>query len=79
MALWKATACREMTTQGIQTLVDDLTKHLGCLTPLGMDTSTGDFPVSEAVMPVLKEKFPHALQKAWDLKVISEPGSDDDL
>ncbi|KRZ06890.1 hypothetical protein T11_3210 [Trichinella zimbabwensis] len=77
MALWKAPACREMTTQGIQTLVDELTKHLRCLTALDKDPYAGPFPASEVLMPVLKEKFPRALQRAWNLN--SEPGTDDDL
>ncbi|KRX68160.1 hypothetical protein T09_8321 [Trichinella sp. T9] len=74
-ALWKAPACREMTMQGIQILVDELMKHLRCLKALDKDPYTGHFPVSEALMPMLREKFSPALQSAWDLKV----GSDDDF
>ncbi|KRX50816.1 hypothetical protein T05_3839 [Trichinella murrelli] len=74
-ALWKAPACREMTMQGIQILVDELMKHLRYLKALDKDPYTGHFPVSEALMPMLREKFSPALQSAWDLKV----GSDDDF
>ncbi|KRZ96229.1 hypothetical protein T08_14157 [Trichinella sp. T8] len=74
-ALWKAPACPEMTMQGIQILVDELMKHLRCLKALDKDPYTGHFPVSEALMPMLREKFSPALQSAWDLKV----GSDDDF
>ncbi|KRX25561.1 hypothetical protein T07_14469 [Trichinella nelsoni] len=74
-ALWKAPACREMTMQGIQILVDELMKHLRCLKALDKEPYTGHFPVSEALMPMLREKFSPALQSAWDLKV----GSDDDF
>ncbi|XP_003366409.1 photosystem II reaction center Psb28 protein [Trichinella spiralis] len=61
--------------QGIQILVDELMKHLRCLKALDKDPYTGHFPVSEALMPMLREKFSPALQSAWDLKV----GSDDDF
>ncbi|KRZ60253.1 hypothetical protein T02_15891 [Trichinella nativa] len=44
-ALWKAPACREMTMQGIQILVDELMKHLRCLKALDKDPYTGHFPV----------------------------------
>ncbi|KRY16299.1 DnaJ -like protein subfamily B member 6-B [Trichinella patagoniensis] len=74
-ALWKAPACREITMQGIQILVDELMKHLRCLKALDKDPYTGHFPVSEALMPMQREKFSPALQSAWDLKV----GSDDDF
>ncbi|KRY21776.1 Gamma-tubulin complex component 4 [Trichinella patagoniensis] len=58
-----------MTTQGIQILVVELTKNLRCLTALGKDMFTGGFPVSEALMPVVMEKFPHLkLQRTWHLK-----------
>ncbi|KRZ65393.1 hypothetical protein T10_12868 [Trichinella papuae] len=69
MAMWKAPTCREMTTQGIQKLVNELTKHLRCLMALDKDPYASPLPGSEVLMPALKEKFPPALQKAWDRKV----------
>ncbi|KRY38781.1 ATP synthase subunit O, mitochondrial [Trichinella spiralis] len=53
-------------------LVDELMKHLRCLKALDKDPYTGHFPVSEALMPMLREKFSPALQSAWDLKTASE-------
>ncbi|KRY18247.1 hypothetical protein T12_4835, partial [Trichinella patagoniensis] len=79
LALWKAPECREMTRQGIQTLVDEITKQLRCLAAMGKDPHAGELPWSEALMPGLKEKFPRKLQRAWDLKVGSGPESEDNL
>ncbi|KRY08159.1 hypothetical protein T12_7544 [Trichinella patagoniensis] len=79
LALWKAPECREMTRQGIQTLVDEITKQLRCLAAMGKDPHAGELPLSEALVPGLKEKFPRKLQKAWDLKVGSGPESEDNL
>ncbi|KRX51647.1 hypothetical protein T09_9055 [Trichinella sp. T9] len=41
LALWKAPECREMTRQGIQTLVDEITKQLRCLAAMGKDPHAG--------------------------------------
>ncbi|KRZ13015.1 hypothetical protein T11_13401 [Trichinella zimbabwensis] len=79
LALWKAPECHEMTRHGIQSLVDELTKHLRCLAAMGKDPHAGGLPLSEALMPGLKEKFPRALQRAWDLKVGAGPKSEDNL
>ncbi|KRY06154.1 hypothetical protein T12_11658, partial [Trichinella patagoniensis] len=68
LALWKVPECREMTRQGIQTLVDEITKQLTCLAAMGKDPHAGELPLSEALMLELKEKFPRKLQRAWDLK-----------
>ncbi|KRY97474.1 hypothetical protein T11_7614, partial [Trichinella zimbabwensis] len=68
-----------MTRLGIQSLVDELTKHLRCLAAMGKDPHAGELPLSEALMPGLKEKFPRALQRAWDIKVGSGPESEDNL
>ncbi|KRY44420.1 hypothetical protein T03_9701 [Trichinella britovi] len=57
-ALWREPACHEMTAQGIQALVDEVTKHLRCLTALDKDPFAGRLPVSEALMPMLLDKFP---------------------
>ncbi|KRY39997.1 Gamma-tubulin complex component 4, partial [Trichinella spiralis] len=55
-------------------LVIELTKHLRCLTALGKDMSTGGFPVSEALTPIVKDKFPHLkLQRTWHLKADTLP------
>ncbi|KRY10237.1 hypothetical protein T12_15320 [Trichinella patagoniensis] len=40
-ALWRASACRKMTAQGIQSLVDEVTKHLHWLTALDRDSFAG--------------------------------------
>ncbi|KRX84609.1 hypothetical protein T06_11265 [Trichinella sp. T6] len=41
LALWKAPECREMTRQGIETLVDEITKQLRCLAAMGKDPHAG--------------------------------------
>ncbi|XP_003381803.1 TM2 domain-containing protein 2 [Trichinella spiralis] len=78
-ALWKATPCSKMTKQGIHSLVDEIRNHLICLTALGKDPYAGSFPVSEALMPILKEKFPPELQRAWNLNVDSKSETYDNL
>ncbi|KRZ51077.1 hypothetical protein T02_14517 [Trichinella nativa] len=45
-----------MTAQGIQSLVDEVTKHLRCLTALDRDPFAGRLPVSEVLMPMLLDK-----------------------
>ncbi|KRZ62191.1 hypothetical protein T02_15469 [Trichinella nativa] len=77
-ALWREPACREMTTQGIQALVDDVTKHLRCLTALDRDPFAGRLPVSEALMPMLRDKFPPALIRAWDTNIGPEATDEED-
>ncbi|KRZ48234.1 hypothetical protein T02_4448 [Trichinella nativa] len=52
----RAPACHEMTARGIQSLVDEVTKHLRCLTALDKDSFTGRLPVCEALMPMLQAK-----------------------
>ncbi|KRY50926.1 hypothetical protein T03_4765 [Trichinella britovi] len=46
---------------------------------MGKDPHAGELPLSEAVMPGLKEKFPRALQRVWYLKVGAGPESEDNL
>ncbi|KRY46653.1 hypothetical protein T03_15258 [Trichinella britovi] len=65
-ALWRASACREMTAQGIQSLVDEVTKHLHWLTALDRDSFAGRLSVSEALMLMLHDNFAPALIRAWD-------------
>ncbi|KRY06664.1 hypothetical protein T12_11394, partial [Trichinella patagoniensis] len=77
-ALWREPACREMTAQGIQALVDDVTKHLRCLTALDRDPFAGRLPVSEALMPMLRDKFPPALIRAWDTNIGPEATDEED-
>ncbi|KRZ83914.1 hypothetical protein T08_6126 [Trichinella sp. T8] len=68
-ALWREPACREMTAQGIQSLVDEVTKHLRCLTALDRDPFAGRLPASEVLMPMLLDKFPSALIRAWNTNI----------
>ncbi|KRZ02620.1 hypothetical protein T11_725 [Trichinella zimbabwensis] len=77
-ALWRAPACREMTAKGIQSLVDEVTKHLRCLTALDRDPFSGRFPLSEGLMPMLQDKFPPALIKAWDTNIGPDATEDED-
>ncbi|KRY22843.1 hypothetical protein T12_8033 [Trichinella patagoniensis] len=77
-ALWKAPACREMTAWGIQSLVDEVTKHLRCLTALNKDPFAGRLPVREALMPMLQDKFPPALIRAWDTNIGPDAAEDED-
>ncbi|KRY64407.1 hypothetical protein T4A_11706, partial [Trichinella pseudospiralis] len=58
-------------TTGHPVLGRRATKHLRCLAAMGKDPHAGELPMSEALMPGLKEKFPRALQRAWDLKADS--------
>ncbi|KRZ10108.1 hypothetical protein T4B_14971 [Trichinella pseudospiralis] len=58
-----------MTAEDIQTLVDEFTKHRRCLMALDKDPYAGSFPVSKVLMPVLKKKFPPALQREWKLQL----------
>ncbi|KRX37289.1 hypothetical protein T05_12700 [Trichinella murrelli] len=71
-ALWRASACREMTAQGIQSLVDEVTKHLHWLTALDRESFAGRLSVSEALMLMLHDNFAPALIRAWD-KNIGDP------
>ncbi|KRZ47830.1 hypothetical protein T02_9183 [Trichinella nativa] len=78
-ALWREPACREMTAQGIQSLVDEVTKHLRCLTALDKDPFAGRLPASEVLMPMLLDKFPHpALIRAWDTNIGPDAAEEED-
>ncbi|KRY77901.1 hypothetical protein T4A_6420 [Trichinella pseudospiralis] len=59
--------------------VAQLIKNLRCLTALGKDPFSGFLPVSEAMIPVIKDKFPLALQREWDLKMPLKSSSEADL
>ncbi|KRY36367.1 hypothetical protein T01_828 [Trichinella spiralis] len=77
-ALWREPVCREMTTRGIQSLVDEVTKHLRCLTALDRNPFVGHLPASEVLMPMLLDKFPPALVKAWDTNIGPDAAEDED-
>ncbi|KRZ03238.1 hypothetical protein T4B_11581, partial [Trichinella pseudospiralis] len=77
-ALWKLPACSEMSMRGIQSLVDEMTKHLRCLVALNKDPFAGPLPLSEAMMPMVRDKFPLELLKAWDTKLGPDAGEDED-
>ncbi|KRY06836.1 hypothetical protein T12_3079, partial [Trichinella patagoniensis] len=77
-ALWREPACREMTAQGIQSLVDEVTKHLCCLAALDRDPFAGRLPASEVLMPMLLDKFPPALIRAWDTNIGPDAAEEED-
>ncbi|KRY44072.1 hypothetical protein T03_4913, partial [Trichinella britovi] len=78
-ALWREPACREMTAQGIQSLVDEVTKHLRCLTALDRDPFAGRLTASEVLMPMLLDKFPPpALIRAWDTNIGRDAAEEED-
>ncbi|KRY05934.1 hypothetical protein T12_15818, partial [Trichinella patagoniensis] len=77
-ALWKLPACSEMSMRGIQSLVDEVTKHLRCLVALNKDPFAGPLPLSESMMPMVRDKFPLELLKAWDTKLGPDAGEDED-
>ncbi|KRX53725.1 hypothetical protein T09_8680, partial [Trichinella sp. T9] len=77
-ALWKLPACSEMSMHGIQSLVDEVTKHLRCLVALNKDPFAGPLPLSESMMPMVRDKFPLELLKAWDTKLGPDAGEDED-
>ncbi|KRY47805.1 hypothetical protein T03_15691 [Trichinella britovi] len=77
-ALWKLPACSDMSMRGIQSLVDELTKHLRCLVALNKDPFAGPLPLSESMMPMVRDKFPLELLKAWDTKLGPDAGEDED-
>ncbi|KRZ95930.1 hypothetical protein T08_11349 [Trichinella sp. T8] len=68
----------KMTAWGIQSLVDEVTKHLRCLTALDKDPFAGRLPVSEALMPMLQAKSPPALIRAWDTNIGPDAAEDED-
>ncbi|KRY42505.1 hypothetical protein T01_11252 [Trichinella spiralis] len=77
-ALWKLPACSEMSMRGIQSLVDEVTKHLRCLVALNKDPFASPLPLSESMMPMVRDKFPLELLKAWDTNIGPDPGEDED-
>ncbi|KRY30850.1 hypothetical protein T01_4618 [Trichinella spiralis] len=77
-ALWRAPACREMTARGIQSLVDEVTKHLRCFTALDRDPFSGRLPLSEGLMSMLQDKFPPGLITAWDTNIRPDATEDEE-
>ncbi|KRY76638.1 hypothetical protein T4A_3663 [Trichinella pseudospiralis] len=77
-AVWKLPACSEMSMRGIQSLVDEVTKHLRCLVALNKDPFAGPLPLSESMMSMVRDKFPLELLKAWDTKLGPDAGEDED-
>ncbi|KRZ01088.1 hypothetical protein T11_16691 [Trichinella zimbabwensis] len=59
--------------------MDEIARHLGCLTALGKDPSTGDMTASVAFLPHLAERFPEETRLAYDIHVQSGSGSKNDL
>ncbi|KRZ81593.1 hypothetical protein T08_4516, partial [Trichinella sp. T8] len=60
-------------------LVDEINRHLRCLTALGKNPSTGEMTANEAFLPLLVEKFPEEIHLAWDVHVQSVTGTKRDL
>ncbi|KRY49296.1 Histone H2A [Trichinella britovi] len=60
-------------------LVDEINRHLRCLTALGKNPATGEMTSSEAFLPLLVEKFPEEICLAWDVHVQSVTGTKGDL
>ncbi|KRZ85366.1 hypothetical protein T08_10725 [Trichinella sp. T8] len=55
-AIWNAKP-RSDSGDSIQALVDEINRHLRCLTALGKNPSTGEMTANEAFLPLLAEKF----------------------
>ncbi|KRX18481.1 hypothetical protein T07_12291, partial [Trichinella nelsoni] len=77
-ALWRAPACREITAHGIQSLVDEVTKHLRYLTTLDRNPFTSRLSVSEALMLMLHDNFAPALIRAWHTNIGLDAEEDED-
>ncbi|KRY24262.1 hypothetical protein T03_11219, partial [Trichinella britovi] len=60
-------------------LVDEINRHLRCLTALGKNPATGEMTANEAFLPLLAEKFPEEIRLAWDVHVQSVSGTKGDL
>ncbi|XP_003382158.1 putative integrase core domain protein [Trichinella spiralis] len=77
-AIWNAKPCSD-SGASIQALVDEINRHLRCLTALGKNPSTGEMTANEAFLPLLTEKFPEEIRLAWDVHVQSVSGTKGDL
>ncbi|KRY38791.1 hypothetical protein T01_2128 [Trichinella spiralis] len=72
-AIWNAKPCSD-SRDSIQAMVDEINRHLRCLTALGKNPSTGEMTAIEAFLPLLAEKFPEEIRLAWDVHVQSVSG-----
>ncbi|XP_003381917.1 putative integrase core domain protein, partial [Trichinella spiralis] len=77
-AIWNAKPCSD-SGASIQALVDEINRHLRCLTALGKNPATGEMTANEAFLPLLAEKFPEEIRLAWDVHVQSASGTKGDL
>ncbi|KRZ74965.1 hypothetical protein T10_5193 [Trichinella papuae] len=77
-AIWNAKPCSD-SGSGTQALIDEIQRHLRCLSALGKDPSTGEMTASEAFLPLLAERFPEEIRLAWDIHVQSASGVKRDL
>ncbi|KRY83464.1 hypothetical protein T4D_5918 [Trichinella pseudospiralis] len=59
-------------------LVDEVTKLRRCFSVLDKDSFAGPLPLSESLMPMLRDKFPPALLRACDTKIGPDAGEDED-
>ncbi|KRZ48067.1 hypothetical protein T02_3489 [Trichinella nativa] len=72
-ALWKLPACSEMSMRGIQSLVDEVTKHLRCLVALNRDPFAGPLPLREDEDNL--QKFLEFAQ--WQANLLTKPLEED--
>ncbi|KRZ06869.1 hypothetical protein T11_6199 [Trichinella zimbabwensis] len=77
--LERQTVFRPVSGSGTQALIDEIQRHLRCLSALGKGPSTGEMTASEAFLPMLKERFPEEIRLAWDIRVQSASGVKGDL
>ncbi|KRZ56324.1 hypothetical protein T02_10589 [Trichinella nativa] len=77
-AIWNAKPCSD-SGDSILALVDEINRHLRCLTALGKNSSTGEMMTNEAFLPLLAEKFPEEIRLAWDVHVQSVSATKGDL
>ncbi|KRX34657.1 hypothetical protein T05_1479 [Trichinella murrelli] len=77
-AIWNAKPCSD-SGDSIQALVDEINRHLRCLTALGKNSSMGEMMANEAFLPLLAEKFPEEIRLARDVHVQSVSATKGDL
>ncbi|KRX51160.1 hypothetical protein T05_7421 [Trichinella murrelli] len=77
-AIWNAKPCSD-SGASIQALVDEINRHLRCLTALGKNPSTGEVTANEAFLPLFVEKFPEEIRLALDVHMQSVAGTKGDL
>ncbi|KRX13413.1 hypothetical protein T07_13589 [Trichinella nelsoni] len=77
-AIWNAKPCSD-SRDSIQALVEEINRHLRCLTSLGKNPSTDEMTANEAFLPLFAETFPEEIRLAWDVHVQSVSGRKEDL